>query len=126
MILNRNEEIVNELAVAGLHLTSNCLKDLKHRPLGSQYIIGASCHNMQEVKQANRLKLDYIFVGPVLEKYQFKASASLGWQGFSELAAQSQVPVYAIGGLSLSDIKMSTHNEGQGIAAIRTIWSSVK
>ena len=83
--------------------------------------MGASCHNLEEVKHASRLKLDYIFLGPVLKKGQSKSNI-LGWDRFAELTLQSKIPVYAIGGLNAADIETSICNGGQGIAAIRSVW----
>ena len=68
LILNRDMECLTELEVTALHLTSNRLLSAKKRPLGHKHLVGASCHNLQEVEHANVIGLDYIFLGPVLEK----------------------------------------------------------
>ena len=125
LILNRGEYFVREANADGMHLTSKKLLTLKKRPLTTSYLLGASCHNLQEIECANRLKLDYIFIGPVLEKHQIKSCKKLEWNGFAKLSKYSQIPSYAIGGVSYEDIETSIQQGGQGVAAIRSIWSLV-
>lgn len=125
LILNRNEHFVHETKADGMHLTSKKLRSLKKRPLTTNYLLGASCHNLKEIEYANRLKLDYIFIGPILDKHQIKECKKLEWDGFAKLSKHSQIPVYAIGGLSNADIETSIHLGGQGVAAIRSVWSLV-
>ncbi len=122
LVLNEDIEKFSELDFAGMHLTSARLLDTDERPLGKNYLVGCSCHNMQEIQHANALGLDYIILGPVIEKYSNNAIESLGWELFAKLAKESVVPVYAIGGLEMGDQKLCEMNGGQGIAAIRSIW----
>ena len=86
-------------------------------------MIGASCHTQKEVDHANNLGLDYVFVGPVIEKNFSETSKTLTWKGFAEMTRSSLIPVYAIGGLNEGDVDTSIIYGGQGIAAIRSIWA---
>jgi len=122
LILNTNVEYFNKISAAGLHLMSDKLLETKKRPLSSKYLVGASCHNSNEIGHANSLGLDYIILGPVIEKHASEDCKDLGWEKFSELAKKSLVPVYAIGGLGIDDLEESVLSGGQGIAAIRNIW----
>lgn len=122
LVLNGEAGLLEKVDAAGLHLTSNRLLATQKRPLGTSYLVSASCHNLNEVLHASSIGLDYIFLGPVLEKAFGTNSRPLGWKGFSQLARQSTIPVYAIGGLGVGDTSFSTVYGGQGIAAIRDIW----
>ena len=93
---------------------SQSLRQLRH-----------TCHNIQEIEYANSLGLDYIILGPVIEKQSSENSKTLGWEKFAELSRISLVPVYAIGGLGIDDLEMSELNGGQGVAAIRNIWNII-
>lgn len=127
LILNRDVETLNKVRDADIHihLTSSRLLESTNRPLSDKNIVGASCHNLEEIQHANALKLDYIILGPVIEKSTIKDSVNLGWEGFADLAKQSVVPVYAIGALSVAEEESSAMNGGQGIAAIRSFWGKV-
>ena len=122
LILNREVNTIKTIELSGVHMTSNNLMQIRKRPFDSEFIVGASCHNIKEVKKANQLKLDYIFIGPVLEKEGFSKTKILDWHGFANLSRLSVVPAYAIGGMGLEMLDTCTSSGGQGIAAIRTFW----
>ena len=123
LILNREVDTLEGLKFSGMHLTSKSLLCLKERPLGLESIVGASCHNAMEIEKANQLRLDYVFVGAVLEKFQDKTQAVLTWDGFANLIKDCQIPAYAIGGVNSININGSIRSGGQGIAAIRSTWT---
>lgn len=138
LVLNCDVKIVQEFNADGLHLTSKRLMRLSERPqtvksineknMSSDVLISASCHTAEEISHASSLGLDYIFLGPVIEKNignnAHKKAPSLGWERFHQRAKESVIPVYAIGGLKNNDIELAIQHGAQGIAAIRDFWSS--
>ena len=124
LILNTKIEYFNRILATGLHLTSDKLLETKKRPLSSKYLVGASCHNLNEIEHANSLGLDYMILGPVIEKQVNENCKALGWERFSQLARKSLIPIYAIGGLGVDDLAESVLSGGQGIAAIRNVWET--
>ena len=125
LILNREVGCLEEINAAGLHLTSKRLAATSERPSGRSYLIGASCHNLDDLLHASQINLDYAFLGPVLEKNTNVSKQSLGWNKFHELVKSSRIPVYAIGGLVAADVNIAIRYGGQGVAAIRDLWSSI-
>ena len=135
LVLNRELEVVCQLKVNGCHLTSKRLMELNERPdvssgSDTKFLISASCHNLEEISHASAIGLDYIFLGPVIEKVIENTAnntiSNLGWEKFKALAKASQIPIYAIGGLKLSDQEVAIINGAQGIAAIRDFGQSKK
>ena len=122
LILNRDIRALDVSSSAGLHLTSEELLSAKQRPVDAGVLVGASCHNANEIEHANNLRLDYLFLGPVLEKNGSDNTEKLDWDGFAMLARNSAIPVYAIGGLNSNDMETSIRYGGQGFAAIREFW----
>ena len=110
------------MELLGLHLTSKRLLQTNVRSLADEYLLSASCHNADELLHAANIGVDYIFLGPVVEKHLSQNSNPLGWEVFADLVQTSKIPVYAIGGLTKTDIDTSIENGGQGIAAIRDLW----
>jgi len=49
-------------------------------------------------------------------------AVAFGWDHFEELTRHAAMPVYALGGMALSDIAMSREKGGQGIAGISELW----
>lgn len=122
LVLNCEARLLEKVDATGLHLTSDRLLAVKERPLGKDYLVSASCHNLEEVRHASSVGLDYIFLGPVLEKAFSTSVRPLGWKRFAQLARHSAIPVYAIGGLDVNDVSLSIQHGGQGVAAIRALW----
>jgi 8-oxo-dGTP diphosphatase len=122
LVLNRDVKCLNKLNVAGLHLTSKKLLATAENPIRKKCWVSASCHSLDEVLHASKIGLDYIFLGPVIEKNTNTNIRPLGWDDFRVVAEQSLIPVYAIGGLSTADVDAAIKNGGQGIAAIRDLW----
>lgn len=101
----------------GIHYTALELMRLKRRPAAS--LVAASCHIRAELERAMALELDFAVVGPVLGK---PASPPLGWEAFSDLVRDTSLPVYAIGGLTASDLERAWQAGAHGVAMIRGSW----
>ncbi|EIC30219.1 MULTISPECIES: Nudix family hydrolase [Methylomicrobium] len=101
----------------GLHLTARDLLALSERPSGYRWI-GASCHNLQELEHAQKIGADFAVLAPVLPTLTHPETAALGWKRFAALAEGSNIPVYALGGLTKKDLSAARDAGAQGIAGI--------
>jgi 8-oxo-dGTP diphosphatase len=64
------------------------------------------------------LELDFAVLGPVKDK-----PTALGWARFADLARGASIPVYAIGGLTCSEMQDAWSAGAHGIAMIRGSWN---
>lgn len=117
-ILNADPELLTKTDADGIHLNRYRLNRLKKRPVGLDKWLGASCHNLAEIEQAQRLEVDYITLSPVLHTNTHPEKKPLGWHDFSALVELCSMPVFALGGMKNSDLKLATAAGGQGIAGI--------
>lgn len=108
--------------IAGRHLTSTQLMAMTQRHY-DQGLLSAACHSLQEIEQANRLGVDFIFLSPVQQTLSHPDAIPLGWAEFQALVDQACMPVYALGGLSSQDLSIAKSHGAQGIAAIRSLWN---
>lgn len=122
ILLNAAPALAVELGADGVHLPAWALTKHALRPLPSEFWLGASCHNTEELAAARQSGADFAVIGPVRPTASHPQTVSLGWDGFTVLAGQAGMPVYAIGGLSVDDISQAQAAGGQGIAAIRGLW----
>lgn len=118
VVLNAESSIMEAVDADGIHLNGERLAALTERPIGPDKWLSASCHNLEEIKQAHRLEVDYISLSPVLPTASHPGKAELGWQKFAELVDQATMPVFALGGMGFSDIELAINAGGQGIAGI--------
>jgi 8-oxo-dGTP diphosphatase len=124
LLLNTEPSLVLELGADGVHLTSARLLALRERPLDSGYLVSASCHDLKELKQASDMNLDFAVVSPVRETASHPGAKALGFTGLRNLTEQAELPVYALGGMTETDLVRSFDHGAQGIAAIRGLWLS--
>jgi len=121
VLVNGDAALAAELGV-GLHLRGVQLHSLERRPLPAGVAVAASCHDVEELRQAELLGCDFAILGPVSATASHPDAPPLGWPGFAALREQVSLPIYAIGGMVPADIAIARAHGAQGIAAIRSLW----
>lgn len=119
-LINGDEDLVMETGADGIHLPSRQLMASSQRPKFK--MVGASCHSHDELAHAIDLGLDFAVVGPVNATTSHDRQPGIGWEAFRNIAANSPLPVFAIGGLQENDRLAAWSNGAHGIAAIRAAW----
>jgi 8-oxo-dGTP diphosphatase len=123
LLINRPRGCVEWAGLAdGIHLSAAQLRGLDRRPL-TEGLVGASCHNPQELAKASSLQLDYALLSPVLPTTTHAESTGLGWECFAQWVDGVNLPVYALGGMRRDLLGQAKLAGGQGIAAIRSFWA---
>ncbi|WP_150627541.1 thiamine phosphate synthase [Pandoraea captiosa] len=105
----------------GWHLTSARLMACETRPAGWK-LVSAACHDAAQLAQATRLGLDFVTLSPVLATATHPDATPLGWPAFTALAAQTSLPVFALGGMRAETLASARNAGAYGIAAIRAFW----
>lgn len=110
------------------HLTQQACAD-KGIKLLSALPLTVSAHSEASIQQANKLaqyRLNHnlspvvgVFVSPVQATNTHPEATALGWEGFSDLAQGSEVPVIALGGMGPEDIDQVRNYQGDKVAGIR-------
>jgi thiamine-phosphate pyrophosphorylase len=129
IIVNDRVDVALSEDSGGVHLGGHSLpvhevrKWLATKPvLGERdkFLVGVSCHSVQDATDAERGGADYIFFGPV---FATPSKASFGTpQGLPRLAevcSSVAIPVLAIGGITHDNAGDCFASGAAGIAAIR-------
>lgn len=119
-LLINTEVGLAEALGCGLHLTSAQLANLARRP--PVPLLAASCHDVDDLARAERLRCDFVVLGPVAATASHPQAVPLGWAQFEELRSRTSLPVYALGGMTPADLPVARAHGAQGIAAIRGLW----
>ncbi len=84
------------------------------------FLIGASCHSLEEAIAADSGGADYILLGPIFETPS-KAGYGppLGVERLAEVAEKVRVPVLALGGITVERVATCLNHGATGIAGIR-------
>jgi len=117
-----NLELVTQLGADGIHLKSRQLMSLSARPLIASLLVGASCHNLEEIRQAENIAADFVVLSPVKPTASHPQAQPIDWSGFETMARQSRLPVYALGGMTAGDVDQSRQSGGQGVAMLSEAW----
>ncbi len=120
VLVNGSPQLARELGADGVHLTSAQLKETRLRPeLG---LVGASCHDADELARAQALGADLAVLGPVAPTPSHPGAAGLGWARFAALLKDCPLPVYALGGLRPADLETAWRHGAHGISMMRGAW----
>ena len=116
----------NEDTQLGIHLSSRDLynKQTISSLTSKSTYYSASCHQLEDIIQANKLGIDFIVLSPIQKTNSHPQAQTLGWQQFKELTKHAQMPVYALGGMQIEDIEKAKLAGAQGIAAISAFWDN--
>ncbi len=122
LLVNATPELALRAGAAGVHLNSQRLRQTLTRPLPAASWVAASCHDLDELRHAALIGVDFCVLSPV-RKPTGKDGMALGWERFSDLVGKLPIPVYALGGMKLSDLEQARQYGAQGIALISDVWS---
>jgi 8-oxo-dGTP diphosphatase len=120
VLVNGDEQLAGRVGADGVHLPAQALTAARQRPQFEW--CGASCHDAAELACAAELGADFAVLGPVLQKPGQPDLPGLGLQRFGDLAAGRPLPVFALGGMRLSDLDNARARGAHGVAMIRGAW----
>lgn len=140
LLINSRTDVALATGADGVHLTSDDLSASNVRVIVAQsaasytsekFLVGVSCHSIDNVKLAESHGADFVALAPIFEKAHSTA-ASIGL-GAIRAATQLRkpdmrveagdhrigIPVFALGGVALENARACAQAGAAGIAAIR-------
>lgn len=112
--INRDTHMAEQLAADGLVVGVNAT--------ASPWPTLVSIHNSHQCQLAMALKPTALLYGHILATPSKSMTAPRGWLALQQLAATINIPILALGGLSLADEPTARANGAYGIAAIRAAF----
>lgn len=103
-ILHSFTGVAKELKCRAVHLPLSALRALSEAEKAWFTTLGASCHSIEEAKEAEKLGCTYITVGHIFETDCKKGLPGRGIDFLQKVCASVAIPVYAIGGISAENI----------------------
>ena len=110
---------IQQQTIAMIHLKHQQLMQMPAQEFmqGQAYL--AACHDKESLLHAAKMGVDAMLLSPVNHTPSHELQEPLGWDGFKTLAAQVETPVYALGGIALSDLAKAQAYAAYGIAGMR-------
>jgi 8-oxo-dGTP diphosphatase len=121
VVINSDADLARAVAADGVHLKASALRALSERPACS--LVGASCHDAEELALAVRLGVDFAVLGPVAPTLSHPGVPSLGFDAFARIVRGCPIPVYALGGMKQEDMTQAWECGAHGIAMQRGAWT---
>lgn len=109
----------------GLHLSSERANHYQQRPVASDIVFSVSVHNQAQLQHAQQLNADCVLLSPILPTKTHPDMPALGWSQAAQWVAQTTIPVYALGGVGISDCEQAQAYGMQGVAGIGAFWPSM-
>lgn len=128
LIVNDYIEVAQEIKADGVHLGYNDESPSNAREvLGKNAIIGGTGNAFEDIQALHQKGINYLGVGPLrYTSNKDKLKPFLGMEGYKKIISQMKeagidLPVYAVGGIQLSDIPDLLGNGVHGLAVASSI-----
>jgi thiamine-phosphate pyrophosphorylase len=122
-IVNDRCDLALAVDADGVHLGQGDLPlELARKVMGQDKLIGISTHNPDQVREATAGKPDYLGFGPI-----FKPGSKqdhdpvVGLEGLRAMRPLTSLPVFAIGGIQIDQVREVTRCGANGVAVISAI-----
>ncbi len=124
VLLNCDPQWVEGTNADGIHLTQERLMSTRQRPVEDNYLLAASCHDERSLRRAASIDSDFVVLSPVKQTASHPDARPIGWLRFQQLCAHTALPVYALGGMALTEVTQARQFGAQGVALVSGIWEA--
>ncbi len=126
LLINDRIDVALACDADGVHLPADSFSVRDARELlGKSKLIGCSTHTIAEVEAANRAGADFVVFGPVYEPISKRAyGPAAGVKALRAACEASDIPVYALGGITPERIEELSDTEIAGVAAIGSVFGA--
>jgi thiamine-phosphate pyrophosphorylase len=131
LIINDRLDLCLASGADGVHLGQTDLSPASARRIfdqaksGKGLLIGYSTHNLDQVREADTLPVDYIAIGPVFATAsKAKADPVVGLEGVREARRVTAKPLVAIGGITRLNCAQVKDSGADSVALISDLFES--
>jgi thiamine-phosphate pyrophosphorylase len=126
LLVNDRVDIAIACDADGVHLPADSFAVRDARALlGKSKLIGCSTHSIAEVEAANRAGANFVVFGPVFDPISKSAyGPATGVESLREACEASDIPVYALGGITPDRIEELSDCEIAGVAVIGAVFGA--
>ena len=104
LILHSFPEAALNLEISRIHLPLPRLRSLSENQRQKFTVLGTSCHSLNDVQEAENLGCTYVTLGHIFATDCKKGLPPRGLAFLEEVAKNTRLPVYAIGGIGRDNI----------------------
>jgi len=112
LLIASDIKLAEDINAHGVHFPEYMIKKnkinwgvVKKNKLEKKWIITIAAHNLQILKKAEFFDIDAALLSPVFPSESHPNSKNLGINKFAEIAKKTKLPIYALGGINIKNIK---------------------
>ena len=131
LYIDDHVDVCKKAEATGVHLGKSDMLPVNARTvLGDRYIIGGTANTFEDIVELYKQKVDYIGLGPFRFTMTKKnISPVLGLEGYEKIVNKCRdnninIPILAIGGITINDIHAIMSTGVSGIALSSTILNA--
>ena len=126
VVVNDRLDIALAVGAQGVHLGGQSIPPEAVRAavaklsLPGPFIVGVSCHSFEQALAAEVAGADYVLLGPIFSTPSKLAyGPPLGLGKLREITAELKIPVFALGGIGVAQVRPCLDAGAAGLAGIR-------
>lgn len=125
LIINDRVDIALAIDADGVHVGQSDMPcDITRKLIGNDKILGVSAATIEEAKKAQKDGADYIGTGAVFPTTTKDDAPSITKKELKEIVDSINIPVVAIGGITLGNAKELVDTGIKGLSVVSAIMSS--
>lgn len=123
-LINDRVDVAAAIGADGAHLGSRGVPLREAREiLGEKALIGYSAHTAEEAKMASLLGANFVTMSPVFPTRKEFTAPLLGLEGLQYACAESDVPVYGLGGITPENAPVALDARAYGVALVSYVFA---